>query len=54
MNFDNEMLTKDLNHTIIKKQVSISYSTDEDDSRPVYLLVTLTAHSGQRVYDGED
>jgi hypothetical protein len=53
MNFDNEMLTKDLNHTIIKKQVSISYHWWRW-FRPVYLLVTLTAHSGQRVYDGED
>ena len=37
MNFDNATDTKDLNNTIIKTGLYIILTTDEDDSRPVYI-----------------
>lgn len=37
MNFDNETLTKNLKHTIIKTGLYFILTTAEDDSRPVYL-----------------
>ena len=37
MNFENATVTTDLNHTIIKTGLHIILTTDEDDSRPVYI-----------------
>jgi hypothetical protein len=36
MNFDNEILTKGLNHNIIKTGLHFILTMDEYDSRPVY------------------